>query len=292
MVNILLTGGSGFVGSHCALQLLEHNYNVIIIDNLVNSTQLPGRQLPEALVRVEKITGKKVAAFYAGSIGDTALLETVFSNHSIDVVIHFAALKSVGESVSEPLKYYRNNVGSTVALLETMAKFAVHKFIFSSSATVYGTPSYLPLDEKHPIGVSCSNPYGKSKAMVEAILQDLPVSNSKWSIISLRYFNPVGAHESGLIGENPSGIPNNLMPFVTQVASGLRECLQVFGNDYPTEDGTAVRDYIHIGDLADGHTVSLEKILNEPENWKGYHAINLGTGNGVSVLQVKNPFLL
>ena len=283
---ILVTGGSGYVGSHCVLELLENNYRVVVVEHLINSVQLQGSQLPESLVRVEKITNKKLTAFYNGSIGDVAFLEGIFTQYQVQVVIHFAALKAVGESVSKPLMYYRNNVSSTVNLLEVMQKFGVKKFIFSSSATVYGEPAYLPLDESHPIGRSCSNPYGKSKFMVEQILSDLAASDPAWSIISLRYFNPVGAHESGLIGENPNGIPNNLMPFITQVAAGTRPQLQVFGNDYQTPDGTAIRDYIHISDLSSGHIVALQKMLSTPKEWTGYSAINLGTGNGVSVLQV------
>lgn len=284
---ILVTGGSGFVGSHCVLELLQHDYTVIVVDNLVNSVQLEGTQLPESLARVEEITGKKIASFYNGDIGDATFLSSVFRAHQpIDVVMHFAALKAVGESVSFPLKYYRNNVSGTISLLETMELFGVRRFIFSSSATVYGSPAYLPLDERHPIGQSCSNPYGKSKAVVEEVLSDLAASDGRWSIVSLRYFNPVGAHPSGRIGENPTGIPNNLMPFVTQVAAGQREVLQVFGDDYETEDGSAIRDYIHIVDLADGHTVALEKMLKEADSWRGYHPINLGSGTGVSVFQV------
>lgn len=285
---VLVTGGSGFVGSHCVLELLQHGYTVIVVDNLVNSVQLDGSQLPESLVRVQEITGKKIAAFYNGNIGDSTFLSSVFQAHQpIDVVMHFAALKAVGESVSAPLLYYRNNVSGTISLLETMQQFEVRKFVFSSSATVYGSPAYLPLDERHPIGQSCSNPYGKSKAVVEEVLADLAASDDRWSIVSLRYFNPVGAHPSGRIGENPMGIPNNLMPFITQVAAGQRELLQVFGDDYETEDGSAIRDYIHILDLADGHTVALEKMLKQADSWRGYQAINLGSGTGVSVFQVR-----
>lgn len=289
---ILVTGGSGFVGSHCVLELLEHDYQVVVVDNLVNSVQLKDSPLPESLIRVQEITGKRVTAFYNGNIGDSAFLASVFKAHQpVDVVMHFAALKSVGESVSSPLAYYRNNVAGTITLLETMQQFGVKKFIFSSSATVYGSPSYLPLDERHPIGQSCSNPYGKSKFVVETMLADLAASDpAGWSIVSLRYFNPVGAHPSGRIGEDPAGIPNNLMPFITQVAAGRRPQLSVFGDDYETPDGSAIRDYIHVLDLSDGHIVALEKMLQEEENWKGYHALNLGSGNGVSVFQVIAAF--
>lgn len=286
MTQILVTGGSGYVGSHCVLELLKNNYEVIIIDSLINSIILDGQTLPESLRRVETITGRSIRQFYLGSIEDSELLEKIFSEHQIKVVMHFAALKSVSESISKALLYYRNNVSGAITLLSTMEKFGVKKFIFSSSATVYGTPNYFPLDECHSIGKTCTNPYGKSKYMIEEILNDLFISDPQWSIISLRYFNPVGAHYSGLIGEHPQGIPNNLMPYISQVAIKMRSHLNIFGNDYNTIDGTALRDYIHIDDLIIGHLLALKRMLND-EQFIGYHPINLGCGRGISVLQVK-----
>lgn len=286
MTQILVTGGSGYVGSHCVLELLKNNYEVIVIDSLINSIILNGQTLPESLRRVEIITGKSIRQFYLGSIEDGDLLDKIFSQHQIEVVMHFAALKSVNESIAKALLYYRNNVSGAITLLSTMEKYGVKKFIFSSSATVYGSPNYLPLDECHPIGRTCTNPYGKSKYMIEEILNDLHNSDPEWSIISLRYFNPVGAHHSGLIGEHPQGIPNNLMPYISQVAVKMRSHLNIFGNDYNTVDGTALRDYIHIDDLIIGHLLALKCILSVKQ-FIGYQPINLGCGQGISVLQVK-----
>ncbi|KAF7492390.1 UDP-glucose 4-epimerase [Sarcoptes scabiei] len=309
MVKILLTGGSGYVGSHCLIDLLslsslrttiveddgnqgdrDESIELIVIDNLINSIQLANETLPESIKRCEQLTGKRIKQFYHGDINDRALLETIFQEHRIDCVIHFAALKSVAQSISQPLVYYRNNVSGTIQLLETMQRYGCKRFIFSSSATVYGRPLYLPLDEKHPIGVDCSNPYGRSKSMIEMILKDLCHSDEEWSIIALRYFNPVGAHQSGLIGEDPNDIPNNLMPYITQVAAKVRTHLNVFGNDYNTDDGTGVRDYIHIDDLASGHRKALQKMFQKPEEWLGFHPLNLGTGRGISVLQMIDSF--
>lgn len=284
---ILVTGGAGYVGSHTVVELLKNNYTVIAIDNLVNCYAKNNNEKPEALKRVERITGEKVI-FYNVDIRDKEALDKVFKSHKIDSVIHFAALKAVGESVKIPLTYYQNNIGGSGTLFEVMGNNGVKKLVFSSSATVYGTPQFLPITEDHPTGQGCTNPYGKTKYFVEEILKDLCTSDSEWKVILLRYFNPVGAHESGLIGEDPSGIPNNLMPYISQVAVGRRDKLQVFGNDYPTPDGTGVRDYIHITDLAIGHLKALEKMLQPTfTSWKAY---NLGTGCGYSVLDVVKAF--
>ncbi|XP_050299281.1 UDP-glucose 4-epimerase isoform X1 [Anthonomus grandis grandis] len=283
---ILVTGGAGYVGSHTVVELLKNNYTVIAIDNLVNC-YARDHEKPEALLRVEKITGEKVS-FYDVDIRDKEALDKVFKMHKIDSVIHFAALKAVGESVKIPLKYYQNNIAGSATLFEVMANNGVKSLVFSSSATVYGNPRFLPITEEHPTGQGCTNPYGKTKYFVEEILKDLSFSDPEWKVILLRYFNPVGAHESGLIGEDPSGIPNNLMPYISQVAVGRREKLQVFGNDYPTHDGTGVRDYIHITDLAVGHLKALERMLQPSfSSWKAY---NLGTGRGYSVLDVVKAF--
>lgn len=283
---ILVTGGAGYVGSHTVVELLKNNYTVIAIDNLVNCYARDNEK-PEALKRVEQITGEKVI-YYNVDIKDKEGLDKIFKAHKIDSVMHFAALKAVGESVKIPLAYYQNNVGGSAALFEVMSNNGVKKLVFSSSATVYGTPQFLPITEDHPTGQGCTNPYGKTKYFVEEVLKDLCTSDPEWKVILLRYFNPVGAHESGMIGEDPSGIPNNLMPYISQVAVGRREKLQVFGNDYPTHDGTGVRDYIHITDLAIGHLSALEKMLEPTFNsWKAY---NLGTGRGYSVLDVIKAF--
>ena len=273
MKRILVTGGAGYIGSHTCVELLEAGYEVRVVDNLSNSS-------PEALRRVEEITGRSLE-FVEGDIRDRALMEQALEG--IDAVIHFAGLKAVGESVQKPLEYYDNNVGGSVTLLEAMVSAGVRRIIFSSSATVYGDPQTLPLKEDHPL--SPTNPYGRSKVMIEEILGDLYRSDSRWSIAMLRYFNPVGAHPSGLIGEDPEGIPDNLMPFVSQVAVGCREELRVFGGDYETRDGTGVRDYIHVVDLARGHLAAL-KLLERP----GCEAVNLGTGEGYSVLEVVEAF--
>ena len=275
MQTILVTGGSGYIGSHTVLELLNKNYNVVVVDNLSNSSY-------ESLRRVQKITGKTVT-FYENDIRDTAALEKIFSAHTFDAVIHFAAFKAVGESCKLPLKYYENNISGTVNLLKVMEKFGVKKIIFSSSATVYGTPEKLPLDEN--CHLSTTNPYGATKLMMENIMTDVWKADNEWTIILLRYFNPVGSHESGLIGEDPKGIPNNLMPYVAQVASGKLQCINVFGNDYDTPDGTGVRDYIHVVDLALGHIAAIEKV-----NTSGVHIYNLGTGHGYSVLDMIHAF--
>lgn len=275
-MTILVTGGAGYIGTHTVVELLNAGSEVIVLDNLSNSSI-------EALNRVERITGKSVT-FYQGDILNKALLQKVFNDHSIDAVIHFAGLKAVGESVAKPLKYYENNVTGTLILCQVMAEFKVKNLVFSSSATVYGDPASLPITEDFPTGAT--NPYGQSKLMVEHILADLHHSDSSWNIARLRYFNPVGAHASGLIGEDPNDIPNNLMPFIAQVAVGKREALSVFGNDYPTHDGTGVRDYIHVVDLAIGHLKALEKLATKP----GLVTYNLGTGQGYSVLDMVKAF--
>ncbi|XP_060521204.1 UDP-glucose 4-epimerase isoform X2 [Cylas formicarius] len=284
---ILVTGGAGYVGSHTVVELLKNNYTVIAVDNLVNCYAERDGEKPESLKRVEQITGEKVT-FYNVDIRDKDALDKVFKAHKIDSVIHFAALKAVGESVKIPLTYYQNNIFGSSTLFEVMANNGVKKLVFSSSATVYGAPQFLPITEEHPTGQGCTNPYGKTKYFVEEILKDVCASDSEWKVILLRYFNPVGAHESGLIGEDPSGIPNNLMPYIAQVAVGRREKLSVFGGDYHTHDGTGVRDYIHITDLAIGHLKALEKMLQPAfKSWKAY---NLGTGQGLSVLDMVKAF--
>ncbi|MGK0409053.1 MAG: UDP-glucose 4-epimerase [Shewanella psychromarinicola] len=273
---ILVTGGAGYIGTHTVVELLNAGQEVIIVDNLSNSSV-------EALARVHTITGKDVI-FYQGDILNKALLQKVFTDHSIESVIHFAGLKAVGESVEKPLKYYENNVTGTIILCQVMAENNVKNLVFSSSATVYGDPASLPIKEDFPTGAT--NPYGQSKLMVEYILADLHNSDNSWNIARLRYFNPVGAHESGLIGEDPNDIPNNLMPFIAQVAVGKREKLSVFGDDYNTPDGTGVRDYIHVVDLAMGHLQALKKLQTKP----GLVTYNLGTGIGYSVLDMVKAF--
>ena len=277
--NVLVTGGAGYIGSHTVVQLLEAGYPVVVLDNFSNSSK-------ESLKRVEKITGKRVT-FVEGDVCDKACLQELFSQHSIGSVIHFAGLKAVGESVEQPLRYYQNNVGGTLTLCEVMESFGVKNIVFSSSATVYGDPQTVPINEQSPVG-NTTNPYGTSKYMVERILRDLCAADSGWSAVVLRYFNPVGAHKSGLIGEDPNGIPNNLLPYVTQVAIGKLEQLSVYGNDYSTSDGTGVRDYIHVVDLARGHLDALT--LMEQSAPVGFDAINLGTGQGYSVLDVISAF--
>lgn len=286
---ILVTGGAGYIGSHTSVELLNADYEVVVIDNLCNSS-------PEALKRVEKITGKAVT-FIEGDVRDRALLKQVFNDYTIDAAIHFAGLKAVGESCQMPLAYYDNNLNSTLALCQEMEAAGVKNLVFSSSATVYGDPETLPLTEDLPL--SATNPYGRSKLIVEDMLRDLPeadkLNNAEkpWSVILLRYFNPVGAHESGTIGEDPKDTPNNLMPYITQVAVGRREKLSVFGSDYDTVDGTGVRDYIHVVDLAKGHVCAVSNLLGSLPGKSpitGVEAINLGTGNGISVLQLVNTF--
>jgi UDP-glucose 4-epimerase len=273
---ILVTGASGYIGSHTCVELLAAGYDVVALDNLSNSSE-------ESLRRVEQITGRSFP-FYQADIRDRAALERVLAAHPIDATIHFAGLKAVGESVAKPLEYIENNVGGSVNLLQALGKAGVKKFLFSSSATVYGDPESVPIRESARLSVT--NPYGRSKLMVEQILQDLAASDPAWAIGSLRYFNPAGAHPSGLIGEDPRGIPNNLMPFVAQVAIGRRAKLSVFGNDYPTPDGTGVRDYIHVVDLARGHLAALGELFRSGESF----TLNLGTGQGYSVLEMVRAF--
>ena len=275
-MNILVTGGTGFIGSHTCVELLNNNYNVIIIDNLSNSSI-------EVLEKIEKITSKK-PKFYKIDLCDKEKVKEIFNENKIDAVIHFAGYKAVGESVSNPLKYYRNNLDSTLTLLEVMKEVNCHNLIFSSSATVYGTPKELPIKEDLPL--STTNPYGTTKLMIERILKDISISDKEMSIIILRYFNPIGSHKSGLLGENPNGIPNNLMPYIVRVATKELPFLNVFGNDYDTHDGTGVRDYIHVVDLAKGHIKALEKSIN----FKGIEYYNLGTGTGYSVLDLVKTF--
>ena len=275
-MNILVTGGTGFIGSHTCVELLNNNYNVIIIDNLSNSSI-------EVLEKIEKITSKK-PKFYKIDLCDKEKLKEIFNENKIDAVIHFAGYKAVGESVSNPLKYYRNNLDSTLTLLEVMKEVNCHNLIFSSSATVYGTPKELPIKEDFPL--STTNPYGTTKLMIERILKDISISDKEMSIIILRYFNPIGSHKSGLLGENPNGIPNNLMPYIVRVATKELPFLNVFGNDYDTHDGTGVRDYIHVVDLAKGHIKALEKSIK----FKGIEYYNLGTGTGYSVLDLVKTF--
>ena len=275
-MNILLTGGAGFIGSHTGVELLNAGHDVVVVDNLRNSKK-------ESLNRVEKIIGKPVK-FYEADVRDKEALRKIFKENKIEAAIHFAGLKAVGESAKIPMEYYENNLDSTFVLCDVMAEFGVKKLVFSSSATVYGMSKTMPLVETMPLGAI--NPYGRTKYFIEEILRDLYASDNEWSIALLRYFNPIGAHESGLIGEDPRGIPNNLMPYISQVAVGKLEKLRVFGNDYNTVDGTGVRDYIHVVDLADGHVKAVNWTLKN----EGCEAINLGTGNGCSVLQLKDAF--
>ncbi len=276
-MKILVTGGAGYIGSHTVVELQNAGYDVVVLDNLSNSSE-------KSLQRVEKITGKKVP-FYQADIRDRAALEKIFEAETIDAVIHFAGLKAVGESVAKPWEYYENNIGGTLTLTDVMRKHGVKNIIFSSSATVYGDPAIIPITEECPKG-QCTNPYGWTKSMLEQILSDIQKADPEWNVILLRYFNPIGAHKSGMIGENPSGIPNNLMPYITQVAVGKREELGVFGNDYDTHDGTGVRDYIHVVDLAIGHVKALKKISEKA----GLKIYNLGTGVGYSVLDIVKNF--
>lgn len=277
-MHILLTGGTGFIGSHTAVDLMEHGHEVVLYDNLCNSSE-------DVVEAIEKITGRR-PAFVRGDIRDKALLADTMRRYGIEAVVHFAGLKAVGESCAKPLEYYDNNVNGTLIVLDAMRETGVKRIIFSSSATVYGTPQKLPLTEDHPVGTGITNPYGRTKGMIEEILADCCRADDKLTAICLRYFNPIGAHASGLIGENPNGIPNNLLPYVARVASGKLACIQVFGNDYDTVDGTGVRDYIHVVDLARGHTAALEKSTVV----SGWHAVNLGTGRGSSVLEIIHAF--
>ena len=277
MKTILLAGGAGYIGSHTAVELLNAGYNVVVADNYSNS-------YPEAIRRVEQITGKTVS-LYEADVRDAAAMRRIFSAHQIDAVIHFAGLKAVGESVQKPLLYYRNNIDTTLTLLEVMEEFHVKNIIFSSSATVYGEENPVPYLETMPRG-ACTNPYGWTKSMMEQIFEDAAKADPELSVVLLRYFNPIGAHESGMIGEDPQGIPNNLMPYVTQVAVGKRECLTIFGNDYPTKDGTCTRDYIHVVDLAIGHVKAIDYILDH----QCVEIFNLGTGMPYSVTEIVETF--
>ena len=276
-MSILVTGGVGFIGSHTVVELQNAGYDVVVLDNLCNAN-------PKVLDRIEAITGKKVP-FYQADIRDREALNDIFDKESIDSVIHFAGLKAVGESVQKPLEYYDNNISGTLVLVDVMRQHGCKNIIFSSSATVYGDPAFVPITEECPKGV-CTNPYGWTKSMLEQILSDIQKADNEWNVVLLRYFNPIGAHKSGTIGENPNGIPNNLMPYITQVAVGKREELGVFGDDYDTPDGTGVRDYIHVVDLALGHVKALKKI----EEKAGLKIYNLGTGCGYSVLDVVHNF--
>jgi UDP-glucose 4-epimerase len=273
---ILITGGAGYIGSHTCVELLNAGYEIIVVDNFINSN-------PESLNRIREITGKSFKSYYIDILDEEKLGE-VFWENDIEAVIHFAGLKAVGESVNLPLRYYHNNIAGTLVLCQVMKRNNVKKLVFSSSATVYGMPERFPISEDFPLGTL--NPYGRTKLMIEEILKDLYVSDSDWSIALLRYFNPIGAHTSGLIGEDPNGIPNNIMPYITQVAIGKLKELNVFGNQYPTQDGTGVRDYIHVVDLANGHLRALEKVTNS----SGINAYNLGTGKGYSVLELVSAF--
>ena len=275
-MNILVTGGAGYIGSHTLIELIEAGYTPVVVDNLSNSS-------PEALKRVEKITGAKIP-FHKLDLRNEKELEKVFTEHKFDAIIHFAGLKAVGESVAKPLHYYNNNLTSTLTLLQQAVEHKVPKFIFSSSATVYGMPEELPLKETSRTGVGITNPYGQTKYMIEQILQDVVAANPNLQVTILRYFNPVGAHKSGLIGEDPNGLPNNLLPYVSQVAVGKLPEVGVFGDDYDTPDGTGVRDYIHVVDLAKGHVAALKSAQN------GVSVYNLGTGQGTSVLELINAF--
>ena len=277
-MHILVTGGAGYIGSHTCLELLNNNYKVTVVDDLSNSSR-------ESLRRVEALTGKTLS-FYQINLLDKSALERVFveADTPFDAVIHFAGKKAVGESVEQPLLYYHNNISGTLILCEVMSAFAVKNIIFSSSATVYGDPRTVPITEEFPL--SCTNPYGRTKLMIEEILQDIHVADKDWNVCLLRYFNPVGAHKSGRIGEDPDGVPNNLVPYISQVAVGKLQQLRIFGNDYPTHDGTGVRDYIHVVDLAQGHVKALGRLLSSP----GIVIYNLGTGKGYSVLEMVSTF--
>ncbi len=275
-MKILVTGGCGYIGSHTCLSLIRNGFEVIIVDNLVNSKK-------EVVDKIEKISGIR-PIFYEGDVADPKIMEEIFQKEKIEAVIHLAGLKAVGESVEMPLKYYRNNIDSTLTLCEVMEKYDCKKLVFSSSATVYGSPHKLPITEDFPL--STTNPYGSTKLYIEGILKDLHISDPSWSIAVLRYFNPIGADESGLIGEDPNDIPNNLMPYIVKVATKELEILSIFGDDYETKDGTGVRDYIHVVDLADGHISAIKKVLEEP----GIDYYNLGTGTGYSVLELVETF--
>ncbi|CAH0696273.1 unnamed protein product [Spodoptera exigua] len=288
---ILVTGGAGYVGSHTVASILEKetdpDFEIVVVDNLTNAYRAEGQKKPEAIRIIEELTNKRIT-FYELDLSDKQGLSKIFEKHNIQCVIHFAALKAVGESVQKPLEYYLANITGTCTLLEVMRSYFVFKLVYSSSCTVYGEPERLPIDEGHETGRGLTSPYGKSKYFCEEIMKDLCTSDQRWKIISLRYFNPVGAHRSGRIGEDPAGIPNNLMPYIAQVAVGRLPELMVFGNDYPTVDGTGVRDYIHVEDLAEGH-VKAVRLFQQP-GFSGFHAVNLGTGTGYSVLQMIEAF--
>ena len=276
-MSILVTGGAGYIGSHTVVELYNAGYEAVIVDNLSNSSR-------ESLKRVEELTGKQIK-FYEADIRDRQAMDRIFEENKIDSVIHFAGLKAVGESTVKPIEYYDNNIGGTLTLVQSMRDHGVKNIVFSSSATVYGDPAFVPITEECPKGV-CTNPYGWTKSMLEQILTDMQKADKEWNVILLRYFNPIGAHKSGRIGENPNGIPNNLMPYITQVAIGKLDHLSVFGNDYKTHDGTGVRDYIHVVDLALGHVKAIKKLEDNP----GTRVYNLGTGTGYSVLDLVNAF--
>ena len=276
-MSILVTGGAGFIGSHTCVELLDVGYEVVVVDNLYNASR-------KSMDRIEQITGKK-PTFYEADILDREALNKIFEKEQIESVIHFAGLKAVGESVAKPIEYYYNNIAGTLVLCDVMRKHNVKNIVFSSSATVYGDPAFIPITEECPKG-KITNPYGQTKGMLEQVLEDIHVSDPEWNVILLRYFNPIGAHKSGLIGEDPKGIPNNLVPYVAQVAIGKLKCLGVFGDDYDTHDGTGVRDYIHVVDLAKGHVAAIKKL----EEKKGVLIYNLGTGKGYSVLDVVHAF--
>lgn len=276
-MTVLLTGAAGYIGSHTAVELLERGYDVIIADNLSNSDM-------SVMDKIEAITSRR-PVFYKCDVANADALEKIFSDHEIEAVVHFAGFKAVGESVQKPLAYYRNNLDTTLTLLETMKRHDCHRIVFSSSATVYGESNTAPFTEDMPVG-DCTNPYGRTKYFIEEILRDAAKADGELSVVLLRYFNPIGAHESGLIGEKPNGVPNNLMPYITQTAAGVRDHLNIFGNDYPTHDGTGVRDYIHVVDLAKGHVAALAYA----QKHTGAEAINLGTGVGYSVLDVVTAF--
>lgn len=276
-MKILVTGGAGYIGSHTCVELLEEGYEVVIVDNLYNASE-------KAIARIQEITGKEVT-FYQNDIRDEKAMQDIFAKENPEAVIHFAGLKAVGESVAKPMEYYENNIAGTLSLCKAMRDHGCKNIIFSSSATVYGDPAFIPITEECPKGV-CTNPYGWTKHMLEQILTDIHTSDSEWNVVLLRYFNPIGAHKSGKIGEDPKGIPNNLLPYVAQVAIGKLSCVGVFGNDYDTPDGTGVRDYIHVVDLAKGHVKAIHKLMENP----GVKVYNLGTGNGYSVLDVIKAF--
>lgn len=276
-MNILVTGGTGYIGSHTVVELMQEGHDVVIVDNFYNSK-------PDVLDKIEKIVGKR-PTFYEVDCCDKEAMEKIFKEQKIDGAIHFAAYKAVGESVEKPIDYYQNNLMSLLVLCELLKKYDCKKIIFSSSATVYGNPHTVPIQEDFPLGPT-TNPYGTSKLMIEKILQDIFISDPSWNVVLLRYFNPIGAHESGLLGENPNGIPNNLVPYISKVAIGELECLSVFGNDYDTPDGTGVRDYIHVVDLAKGHVKALQKLEDKPE----VYIYNLGTGHGYSVLDIVKAY--